>query len=517
MRKFFITLLSAVMAAVLLVACSGTKETGTNDEKKGKTEATNQTVAVGIRGPVLSLDPANHRDRVTESVLRNIFDPLVIVDANGEIKPKIADSWEQLSPTEWQISIKQGIKFHDGSELTAEDVKFSFDRIIKEKGMEGETSPRKGLTGPLQEVQVIDKYTVKFVLSESWPIFLKMLPFQQIIPKAYFEKVGPEGFREKPIGSGAFKFVEGKLDERIVLERFDEYFEGAPKIAKLVFDVIPDNASRIAALQAGEVHRIHAVPPSMVEQLKNDPNLEVKTVDGTRVYMLEMNTKKPPFDNVKVRQAMNHAIDMNLIIKETLAGYGERLAGPMLKKAFGINESLKPYEYNPEKAKQLLAEAGYANGFKVVIDTEAHNKEVAEAAAAMLREIGIDASARVWDGGVIKPMLLKGERQMFMGDWGNATLDPYDFLNPKLKTGDRGNYSLYSNPRVDQLLTQAEKEEDPEKRKNLYKEAQEIIYNDAPWVFGYQVKEIEVGVKQLKGWEPLPDGMLYMANAYLEK
>lgn len=515
MKKFFVMSLSLLLSLALLAACSNQPSNTNPDQETGISDE-EQLVVVGIRGSLHSLDPANYRDRVTESVLRNIFDPLVIMDANGEIQPKVAESWEQVSPTEWIIYIRQGIKFHDGTELTAEDVKFSFDRVIKENGMEGETSPRQGLAGPIQEVEVVDPYTVKFILSEPWPIFLKMLPFQQIIPKAYFESVGPEGFREKPIGSGAFKFVEGKLDERIVLERFDDYFEGAPKIAKLAFDVIPENASRIAALQTGEVHRIHGVPPALADDLQKDPNIEIKPVNGTRVYMLEMNTTKPPFDNVKVRQAMNHAIDMDLIIEQILGGFGERLPGPMLKQTFGHHDGLKPYEYNPEKAKQLLAEAGYPDGFSVVIDTEAHNKEVAEAIALMLRDIGIDASARVWDSGVIREMLLKGERQMFMGDWGNATLDPYDFLNPKLKTGERGNFSLYSNPRVDELLTLAEKENDEEVRKNLYREAQEIIYNDAPWVFGFQMQEIEAGVKQLKGWEPLPDSILYMHEAYLE-
>lgn len=516
MNKTFVYFLSALLITSSLTACSGQKETGKNNETgKGGTEQS--VVAVGIKDPVLSLDPANHRDRVTESVLRNMFDPLVVADANGEIQPKIAESWKQETPTEWVFHLRKGIKFHDGSDLTADDVRFTFDRIIKKGGMDGESSPRKGLIDPLKEVQVVDPYTVKLVLTQPWPILLKMLPFQQIVPKAYITKVGTKGFREKPIGSGAFKFVEAKLDERIVMEAFDQYYEGAPKIKKLVFDVIPETSSRVAALQTGEVQRIQAVPSSLVQQLQNNQNIEIKMVDGTRVFMLEMNTKKVPFDNVKVRQAMNYGIDMDLIVKQTLGGFGKRLAGPMLDNVFGINKSLKPYEYNPDKAKKLLAEAGYPNGFKVVIDTDANNKEVAESAASQLRKIGVEATTRVWDIGVLKPMLLKGERQMFMGDWGNSTLDPYDFLNPKLKTKDRGNYSLYSNPHVDQLLEQAEKEMDQAKRKSMYEEAQQIIYDEAPWVFGYSLKEIEAGLKQVKGWEARSDGMLYMSKAYVEK
>lgn len=522
-RKWISVILSALFAASL-TACGGgaTQTTGQDsgqaaESKKETAVNENASAIVGIKSAVLTLDPANHRDRVTESVLRNIFDGLVTRDENGDVQAQIAESWENPSPTEWVFKLRQGVKFHDMSDVTADDVVFTFQRIIKEKAMGGETSPRKGLLGPVTEVQKIDDYTVKFILSEPWPILLKMLPHQQIVPKAYIEKVGDEQFRQKPIGAGPFKLVEAKLDERIVLERFDDYYRGAPQIKNLAFDVIPETSSRVAALQSGEVHRIHSLSPTLVPQLQNDSNIEVKMVDGTRVYMVEMNVQKPPFDQVKVRQAMNHAVDMDLIIKTILGGNAKRLAGPMLQNAFGINQDLKPYEYNPEKAKKLLAEAGYANGFPLVIDTNADNKEIAEAIAAQLRKIGVAASTRVWDRGVLTDMLLKGERQMSMGDWGNATHDPYDFLNPKLKTKDRGNYSLYSNPRVDELLEKGAVELDEAKRKELYREAQQIIYDDAPWIFGYQMSEIEAGLKQLQGWAPSPDGMLDMSKTTMSK
>lgn len=530
MKRLLPVLLAAVLTLSLLAACSGTKENDTQRSSGNSGQSStnagssvpggideNAAVIVGIKGPVLSLDPANHRDRVTESVLRNIFDNLVTTDASGNIIPKLAESWDNPSPTEWVIKLKEGVKFHDGTEMTAEDVKFTFDRLITEGAIDGNTSPRLGLLGPLTEVQIVDDYTVKFILSSPWPIFMKMLPLQQIVPKAYFDQVGLDGFLKHPIGTGPFKFVSAKLDERIELERFDDYFEGAPSIKHLAFDVIPETSSRISALLAGEVHRIHSLTPTLVGNLKSSGNATVKTAEGTRVYMFEMNVTKPPFDNVKVRQAMNHAINMDAIIENIMSGFATRLAGPMLTNAFGINKSLKPYEYDPEKAKRLLEEAGYGDGFSVVIDTDGNNKETAEAAAAMLRDIGIDATARVWDKAVITPLLLEGERQMFMGDWGNSTLDPYDFLNPKLKTKDRGNYSLYSNPRVDELLTLAETETDEAKRIAMYEEAQQIIYDEAPWVFGYALQEIEAGVSGLEGWEARPDGMLYMDKATLSK
>lgn len=517
----------AILVIGLLAACSGekntpsttttTEEPASPNEEATVTENENATVIVGIKGSLLTLDPANHRDRVTESVLRNLFDGLVTRDEKGEVQGLIAESWENPTPTEWIFHLQEGVKFHDGSDLTADDVVFTFDRIIQEGAMGGETSPRKGLLEPVTEIQKLDDYSVKFILSEPWPILLKMLPHQQIIPKAYYEKVGIDEFRANPIGAGPYKFVEAKMDERIVLERFDDYYRGAPSIKNLVFDVIPETSTRVAAIQAGEVQRIHAISPTLVPSLENDPNLEVKMVDGTRVYMIEMNMNIAPFDKVKVRQAMNHAVNMDLILDKILGGYATRLAGPALQESFGINTNLKAYEYNPDKAKQLLEEAGYGNGFSVTIDTDANNKEVAEAVAAQLREIGVDANTRVWDMGVLKPMLLNGERQMAMTDYGNSTQDPYDFLNPKFLAAGLGNYSQFRNDHVEELLSSGAIELDNEKRKAIYEEVQQIIYDEAPWIFGYSMKEIEVGVKGLEGWEPSSDGMLYMPYVTLVK
>ncbi|TBL75801.1 ABC transporter substrate-binding protein [Paenibacillus thalictri] len=512
-----------MLALGMAVGCSNTTGSKSAEKPNGSSSSAstnakdNASVLVGIKGPLLSLDPANYRDRLTESVLRNVFDGLVTTDEKGVIKPAIAESWENTTPTEWVFKLRKDVKFHDETALKAEDVKYTFDRILKENGIDGKTSPRKGLLEGVKEVQIVDDYTIKFVLNNPWPILLTMLPLQQIIPKAYAEKVGDKGLSEKPIGAGPFKLVKAKLDERVEMVRFDDYYGGAPKIKNLAFDVIPESSSRIGALKAGEVQRIHDLSASLSKTLMNDPSLDVKTVEGTRVYMLQMNVQKPPFDNVKVRQAMNHAINMDSIIDKILNNYATRLAGPMLSNAFALDTSLKPYEYNPAKAKELLAEAGYPKGFQLVIDSDANNKEVAEAAAAQLRDIGVEASTRIWDIGVLKPMLLKGERQMFMGDWGNSTLDPFDFLNPNFISKDRANYSQYSNARVDELLKLGSTEIDTEKRKTIYKEAQQIIYKEAPWVFGFSKKEIEAGAKTLQGWAPMPDGSLYMSKASVTK
>ena len=507
--------LSLLLAFCVVFAFAGCKKSSTGAGSGAVQE--DSTVTVGIAGPVLSMDPANYRDKPTETVLRNIFDGLVTTDKDGNVVPMIAESWKQNSDTEYVFTLRKDVKFQDGTPLTAADVKFTFDRIITPNAINGSTSPRQGLISALKSVEIVDDYTVKFILSQPWPIFLKMLPFQQIIPKAYYEKVGEAGFVAHPIGAGPFKVVEASPNDKIVLERFDGYYNGKSSIKNLIFKVLPDNSSRIAALMAGEIQRAQTIPSSMLSTLQNNSDINVKSVNGTTVYMLQMNTKTKEFSNVKVRQAMNYAVDMQTIIDTILNGQATRLAGPMLSNAYAVDTDLKPYSYDPAKAKELLAEAGYPNGFSLVIDCAASEQEVAEAVATQLKKAGINASTRVWDVGVLQPMVLKGERQIYLTHWGNSTKDPYDFLNPCLMTGGRGNYSLYSNSQVDSLLNQGAMEKDDAKRKAIYKQAQDIIYNDCPWIFGYQPKTFEAATKKLVNWEPRYDEMLYMWRVGLEQ
>ncbi|HHY37297.1 MAG TPA: ABC transporter substrate-binding protein [Firmicutes bacterium] len=516
---FVFTLVAALLGGALSGCTSPTAEV----EEEGK------TLVVGLRQSVLTLDPAMHRDRVTETVLRNIFDGLVTRTTDMEIVPEIAESYTQLSPTEWEFKIRQGITFHNGDPLTADDVEFTFMRIITEGAVDGQSSPRAGLLGPLEKVEKIDDYTVRFIFSEPWPVFLRMLPHQQIVPKKYIEEHGSAYFAEHPIGCGPFKFVKGSLEEEIVLERFDDYYGGSPELPPVgpaqvdtvIFKIIPETATRIAALQAGDVHIIQSVPPHLVPELEKDPNVVVKSCIGTRAYAMDLNTKLEPFDNVLVRQAMNYAVDMDEIIETILGGYAVRCPGPAIPGSFGYHEGLPGYEYNPEKAKELLAEAGYPDGFSLVIDTDEEMKDVTEAIAQQLQRVGIDATVRVWDWGVLKPLLDAGERKAVVSSWGNSTLEPYDLFEPKFVTrqGDvlgRGNYSHYSNPEFDELFARVSVTIDDEERASIYRQLQEILYEDCPQVFGYSTMELEACSVLVENWEPSPDSRINLHDVGLK-
>ena len=326
-------------------------------------------IAAMAADSILTLDPAAYRDRATETVIRNMFDGLVTRTVDGRVVPEIAQSWNAVSDTEYVFRIRRGIKFHNGDTLTADDVIFSFDRVIRDRAIDGRTSPRKGLVGPLAAVEKVDSHTVRFKLASPFPVLLQALVHVQIVPKGYALRVGSDVFAREPIGCGPFRFVEGRLDDKIVMERFDGYYGGSPdlqpvgpaRVKRAIFRMMPDPTVRVAALKTGEVHIAQAVGPHLAPSLARDRNLQVKSVEGTRVYCIELNCARPPFSDVRVRRAVNHAIDWETIAKTLYAGGATRLATAFLPSGFGFNPNVAPYSYDPQKARSLLAEAGYGS------------------------------------------------------------------------------------------------------------------------------------------------------------
>jgi peptide/nickel transport system substrate-binding protein len=489
----------------------------------GGKEERRETLTVGISQTLPTLDPAMHRDRTVESVLRNMVDCLTARDNEMNLVPQLAESWNRADDLTWRFKLRRGVKFHNGEELTAEDVKFTIERVIKPNMIGGRSSPRKGLIAPVSGVGVEDEYTVLIKTSRPWPILPVMLTFIEIVPKDYIEEKGDEYFAEHPVGTGPLRFVEWVKGERLVMERFEGYWGGSPqrppvgeaKLDVVIFKPIPESANRIASLKAGGCHIIQNLPPYLVGQIESDPKTEVLSCEGTRSFFLGMNLTEPPFENPLVRKAMSHAINVNLIIDSILKGMAVRLAGPLVPAAFGYNDELKPYEYNPDLAEELLGRAGYKDGFEVELDTDSDLKEIAEAISSDLAEIGVRAKIRVWEWGVLKPKLENHERSMFLFSWGNASLDPVGILIPVFKTDGRGNYTGYSNPKVDELLEKAETGLDMEMRRSYFREVQRLIHDDIPVVFLFSPKEIYGVRRSVKNWVPTPDGRMDMHDVYL--
>ena len=319
------------------------------------------TIIVGMRNDSIApLDPGiSPTDR--EAVLRNIYDGLVGHTPDGKVAPQLATSWRKVGPAVYDFTLRPGVKFHNGDPVTADDVVFTFQRVLTPGAISGVSSTRKDLLGPILRVQKLDESRVRFVYSASFPeaLVLQSLVHFQIVPQKYVQQVGEAGFIAKPVGAGAFRFVRGALNSEIVLERFDGYWAGPAKLQRVIFRMMPEPSSRIAALLSGEVQVIQEVPPDLIDRLRGSPNSQVKTAEGTRSYEIEFNTRAEPFTDPRLRQALNYAINWDPILRDIYHGYAKRLSTAFLPSGFGYDPSLRPYPYDPARARELLKEAGY--------------------------------------------------------------------------------------------------------------------------------------------------------------
>lgn len=490
-------------------------------------EARAADLRVGFTQDALTLDPGNHRKRETETIIRNMYDGLLTRDPKMRVVPELAESYRQIDAQTYEFVLRQGVTFHDGQPMTAEDIKFTFDRLIKEKGLGGQTSPRKSLLGPVQEVSIVDPRTVRFKLSEPWPLLPAMLPFQEVVSKKFVERVGDDAMATQVNGTGPFKLVEWRRGDAIIMERFAGYYGGAAeippvgpaKVDRVIFKIVPENASRVAGLLAGELDIINELPPSAIKQVEASGNARVAKVNGTRSFFLAINVNKKPFTDVRVRQALNHAVNKKLIIDRVLGGTATPLNGVLSPDTFAFKSDLPEYDYNPDKAKKLLADAG-ASGLSFTIDTEGAFKDLAEALASMFNRIGVQAKVQVWEGAVLIPIwrddVRRKDRDIYLTSWGNGSLDPSDIMLPPLRGGGRGNTAGYANPELDRLLDSAEVEINVDARRDLYLKAQEIVTREAPWVFLWLPQDLYGVSKRLKGWEPSADSRINLHDASIE-
>ncbi len=479
---------------------------------------------IGFTLDPLTLDPANHRSRETESVLRTMYNGLVAHDPNMKLVPELIESWMWSDPTTLQVKLRPGVKFHNGAALTAEDIVFTFTRLMKDGAINGQTSPRKGLLGPTREVVKVDDSTVRFVLAEPWPVLPAMLTFQEVVSQAFTENSGAAGLATQENGTGPFRLVQWRRGDSLVLERFPDYFGGAPAIPRageacidrVIIKIIPENASRTAALLAGDVDIVNELPAHDIRNVEANRNTKVMAVNGTRTFFVALNNTRKPFDDVRVRRAANHALNRQLIIDKLLAGRATRLNGVMSPAAFGFNPDLPEYTFDPARAKALLAEAGYPNGIDVTLDADGPQKETAEAIAALLTQSGIRTKVAVGEGSQVRAKWSptgKKEGDMWIPSWGNASLDPTDIFEPTLQTGGRGNSAFYSNRQVDALLAAGGRETDTAKREAAYRQAQSIVNQDAPWIFLWLPQDLYGVSARLSGWSPAASGWLNLRDA----
>lgn len=499
MKKTWKKIAALSMAAAMAVTTVGCSSgSGSSDAPKETTAASAQadgaaaedtgsaeykdTLIWGQGADITSLDPHQGKETVAVQVTDQIFDTLTVVDAEtGELEPQLAESWEQTSDTSYRFKIRQGVKFHDGSDLTAEDVKFSLDRAIASAAV-------SYIVDFIDTVTVVDEYTVDITLDAPYAPALRNLsvPFAAIVPKAVVE-ADEDGFIQHPIGSGPYKFVEWKQGDSCTLERFDDYWDGAAPTKTLIMKVIPEAAQRTIALETGEIDLAYDLLPNDLEKVKSNADLTLYEAPSLTCYYISMNMNKAPFDNPKVREAINYAIDRQLIIDTIACGSGEAADAIIAPAVFGYS-SPGAYEYNPEKAKELLAEAGYPNGFSTSlwVNDNQTRIEVCQAVQAMLLDVGIDCSVEVLEFATFISRSTNGEHDMGYFGWVTSTTDAdytYYSLEHSTQQGAAGNRSFLNDPEVDALIETGRTSTDEEVRKNAYAELAvklKEIGNNAP-------------------------------------
>lgn len=497
------------------------------EEEVAQEEGPSGQLTISETSDINTVDPKFVKGRHGQNVLRMMFDSLYHRDDNMQIIPWLATSVENPDELTWRFHLREQVKFSNGNDFKANDVKFTIERLLEDDSV---WSARNFV----DRVEVVDDYTVDIITQAPFAAFMTRAVLWHMTDEEYFNDVGEEGFLSSPVGTGPFEFVEWIKDERVVLEANTDYWRGAPNIKTVIFVPIPETATRIAALEAGDVDIIAAVSPEYIDQ--PGEGVEITTVPGTRAFYLGMNVNVAPFDDVRVRQAMNYAVDVDSIIKFVLNGLARPIDNPLLPEAFGY-VATPVYYYDPEKAMSLLAEAGYADGFEMELDTHPVLKEIAEAVAGQLSAVGIDVTVNIMERPALVAKYEPGGSQAFMTSWGNSEADAdgilskqfyskrygcdlvtYDYPAPESGFGDSAKgcyYTGFGNPVVDAAVEEGKIQVDPAERKAAYHEALQVIVEEAPWVFLYNPSEIFAYGDRVQGWTPRSDALFNLENAWV--
>src|SRR5258705_9426407 len=441
-----------------------------------------------------TLDPMNHQESPAANLARNMFDTLLERDLNLVIQPALAADLPKLvSPTVWQFKLRPGVKFHNGEPLDAEAVKFSLERLVDPK------LKLRGATpfAPISHVEVVDPLTVRVHTKAPWPILDTLVSTGQsaILPPKYYREKDAVVLARNPVGSGPFKFVRWVKDDRIELEANEQYWRGAPRVAKLVFRPIPDDAVRVAALQNGEIDLAVNIPPHLATVIANHPKLFLSTAPSVRTIQLLYYTHQydaqhklvgpypGPTADRRVRLAMNYAVDVDDIIRTVLDGKATRVATMLTDKHFGFDPSIKPIKPDPARVKQLLTEAGFPGGLEITLNSPQgryiRDKEVAEALAGQRTKAGIRTTLRTHERVHYFGTLGYNHRAapVWLIGWGTSTYDAEAVYVPLFRSGRF--LSNYYNADFEGLIEQAQSTMDARKRAELY-----------PWVYRIWVEDV---------------------------
>lgn len=493
-----------MLAALLLALALGVGLVGAADPRG--------ELRVAIPWTPENLDPTMNLSSIRAMVGVSMFDSLVGRDAEGRLVPELAESWKLLDDVTWQFKLRRGVVFHNGEPFNAEAVRFTIQRVLEPN----QKSPNRANIAEVAKVDVLDDYTVNLVTRQPYAPFLnRLIDFPILAPKYTAEK-GDQGMALRPVGTGPYRIVSFVKDDQLTVEAFDRHWRGVPKIQRIVFKPIPEPFTRAAALRNGEVDIITTVPPSLARELERVPGLKVSRVASSWQIYLGLNAFKKPLSDVRVRQALNYATDVDAIIRSVLDGNGRRQAGPFTQNMFGYDPGVKGYTPDPARARQLLAEAGYPDGLDVTLESSAGryqgDKEVAEALGGQWQKAGFRPKVQTAEwGAYFKRYLGKQFQDAYLLGLGGPMQDGDELFNLVSSKG-RGLY--YKNEKVDALFDLGRSTMDPAKRRRIYRDLAQAMVDDATWVFLMQQVDL-YAMRDRVTWTPRVDQWMLFHSATL--
>ena len=501
-------LASCALILLALLACAPARKPPSPAQSSGASPAqpagpSRVTVIFGAQ-PVESLNPYAQSAGISYSVWKHVYESLVHWDsASRQMKPLLAESWENPRPDVWRFHLRHGVRFHDGSELTAADVAHSLDRLMNDPD-----SKQRGQLSSVAAVEPVDAHTVDIRTKAPDATLLDSLWQRVITSKAYYDRLGRDAADAQPMGTGPYRFKEWVPGQRFVLERHAAY-DGPHRatIDELVFRAIPEDEARVTALLNGEADLVTYLAPQLVPRVESGRNVRVASTPGQRMMFLAMNPQYKPWDNLALRQAVSYAVDRRELIDGVLSGHAYPLESPIGPPQFSYSPDMEPkYHHDPERARQLLTQAGYPNGLDVEMFAPAgryiKDKELAQALVGQLARVGIRAKLTAQDWGIFWPAVGDGKVPFWFGGRGSI-IDPDEYLHQYFRTGVSKRIG-FSDPVVDALLDQERTVFDQGERIKVLHQAMSEIMKRAPVAFLFMYEDT-YGVSNRLDWTPRTD------------
>jgi peptide/nickel transport system substrate-binding protein len=520
--KKFISFILFISLVGLLAACASEPDPEPAGEESEEETSGADTLIVAVGSDATQLDPHMGTDIPSANVYHNkIFETLVIQDENMEFQPGLATEWERVDDLTWEFTLREGVEFHDGEPFNAEAVQANIERVTDEDF----ASPRADLFNMISEIEIIDEYHITFTTEYPFsPLLANLAHYSggMISPEAIEADRSEEALlNDNPVGTGPFTFGSWEPGDEIVLERNDSYWDEPANIDAVAFKVIAEGQTRVSMVETGDAHIAEPINTNDIIQVDESENMYLYRSEGLGVDYIGFNTQKEPFDDKLVRQAISHALDTETIIDHVYNGVGVYADGPIGPAVIGHNPDMQGLEHDVDKARELLAEAGYPDGFETTIWTndDQARMDAAEVAQSQLSEVGIDVSIEILEWGAYLEGTATGEHDMFILGWSNMTGDgDYNqyFLFHSDSVGTPGNRSFYVNEEVDELIDEARRESDPDKRVELYHEVQEIEREDAPLALLRHSEYIAAIHNNIEGFWLHPSRIMMLNDVVIE-